>query len=159
MIRFLSLSRFQPRIRFCRNSPSSRPGDYHPIYCLHHFYCRVNLLVSSIALCAYSTRVCRAILVFLNFVLVTPLDMTRRQGRSPTSPCSGSIFPFMPWNSAWDWSVSSSRSSQTTRTFLERRQNERGTIYPTHCDQASFTPSLVSCRRKYPTTTFIVGFR
>ena len=23
-------------------------------------------------------------------------DMTRRQGSSPTSPCSGSIFPFMP---------------------------------------------------------------
>jgi len=37
--------------------------------------------VGSVALCAYSTRVCRVILVFLNFPRATPLELTRRQGR------------------------------------------------------------------------------
>ena len=41
----------------------------------------LDLVISSVALCAYSTRVCRAILVFLNFPRVTRLESTRRQGR------------------------------------------------------------------------------
>jgi hypothetical protein len=41
----------------------------------------LDLVVGSVALCAYSTRVCRAILVFLNFPQATPLELSRRQGR------------------------------------------------------------------------------
>lgn len=41
----------------------------------------LDLVIGSVPLCAYSTRACRAILVFLNFPQVPPLELSRRQGR------------------------------------------------------------------------------
>ena len=53
----------------------------------------LDLVIGSVALCAYSTRICRAILLFLNFPQATLLELTRRQGRPRARHRKKAILP------------------------------------------------------------------